>query len=116
MFLKIRTKEGSANPVFLVQAIRNTSSAIVPSVIREIEIWRVAVLTINRYAALPAALRAGGDRGGGLAPDHPDRNGRVAVAPAGCRAAGDLIRGRSAAAATGGRQHRLRVDPRDGGR
>ena len=34
----------------LVQAIRNTSSAIVPSVIREIEIWRVAVLMINRYA------------------------------------------------------------------
>jgi hypothetical protein len=50
MFLKIRAKEGSANPVFLVQAIRNTSSAIVPSVIREIEIWRVAVLMINRYA------------------------------------------------------------------
>src|SRR5438270_12037496 len=50
LLIKIRTKEGSANPVFLVQAIRNTSSAIVPSVIREIEIWRVAVLTINRYA------------------------------------------------------------------
>jgi hypothetical protein len=50
MFLKIRAKEGSANPVFLVQAIRNTSSAIVPSVIRVIEIWRVAVLMINRYA------------------------------------------------------------------
>ena len=47
---KIRTKEGSANPVFLVQAIRNTSSANVPSVIREIEIWRVAVLMVNRYA------------------------------------------------------------------
>jgi hypothetical protein len=50
MFLKVRAKEGSANPVFLVQAIRNTSSAIVPSVIREIEIWRLAVLMINRYA------------------------------------------------------------------
>jgi hypothetical protein len=50
MFLKVRAKEGSANPVFLVQAIRNTSSAIAPSVIREIEIWRVAVLLINRYA------------------------------------------------------------------
>ena len=48
--MKIRTKQGWANPVFLVQAIRNTSSAIVPSVIREIEIWRVAVLMINRYA------------------------------------------------------------------
>ena len=34
----------------LVQAIRKTSSAIVPSVIREIEIWRIAVLMINRYA------------------------------------------------------------------
>jgi hypothetical protein len=33
----------------LGQAIRNTSSANVPSVIREIEIWRVAVLMINRY-------------------------------------------------------------------
>jgi hypothetical protein len=43
-------KAGSVNPVFLVQAIRNTSSAIVPSVMREIEIWRVAVLMINRHA------------------------------------------------------------------
>src|ERR1700731_5262798 len=50
MFLKIRAKEGSANPVFLVQAIRNTRSAIVPSVIPEIEIWRVAVLMVSRYA------------------------------------------------------------------
>jgi hypothetical protein len=50
MFPKVQAKEGSANPVFLVQAIRNTSSAIVPSVIREIEIWRLAVLMINRYA------------------------------------------------------------------
>ena len=50
LLMKIRTKQGSANPVFLVQAIRNTSSAIVPSVIREIEIWRLAVLMINRYA------------------------------------------------------------------
>jgi hypothetical protein len=51
MFLKVRAREGSANPVFLVQAIRNASSAFVPSVIREIEIWRVAVLMVNRYAA-----------------------------------------------------------------
>jgi hypothetical protein len=29
---------------------RNVSSAIVSSVIREIEIWRVAVLMVNRYA------------------------------------------------------------------
>ena len=50
MFPKVQAKEGSANPVFLVQAIRNTSSAIVPSVIREIEIWRVAVLMLSRYA------------------------------------------------------------------
>jgi hypothetical protein len=34
----------------LGQAIRNASSAIVPSVIREIEIWRVAVLMVNRYS------------------------------------------------------------------
>jgi hypothetical protein len=32
------------------QAIRKTRSAIVLSVIRAIEIWRVAVLMINRYA------------------------------------------------------------------
>jgi hypothetical protein len=50
MFLKVRAKEGSANPVFLVQAIRNTRSAIVPSVIPEIEIWRAAVLMLSRYA------------------------------------------------------------------
>ena len=31
-------------------AIRNASSAIVPSVIREIEIWRAAVLMLSRYA------------------------------------------------------------------
>ena len=48
--MKLRTNEGSADPALLVQAIRNTSSAIVPSVIREIEIWRVAMLMINRYA------------------------------------------------------------------
>ena len=47
---KIRTDEGSTNPVLLGQVIRNISSAIVPSVIREIEIWRVAVLMVNRYA------------------------------------------------------------------
>ena len=43
-------QEGSASSASLGQAIRNTSSAIVPSMIREIEIWRVAVLMINRYA------------------------------------------------------------------
>ena len=32
------------------QAIRNTSSTIVPSVIQEIEIWRVAVLMIKRHS------------------------------------------------------------------
>jgi len=41
---------GSGAPRFVGQAIRKTSSAIVPSVIREIEIWRVAVLMVNRYA------------------------------------------------------------------
>jgi len=41
---------GSASSVFLGQAIRKTSSATVPSVIREIEIWRVALLMVNRYA------------------------------------------------------------------
>ena len=46
---KIRTNEGSAYPALLGQAIRNTSSAIFPGVIREIEIWRVAVLMVNRY-------------------------------------------------------------------
>jgi hypothetical protein len=50
MFPKVQAKEGSANPVFLVQAVRNTRSAIIPSVIREIEIWRAAVLMVNRYA------------------------------------------------------------------
>jgi hypothetical protein len=35
---------------FLGQAIRNISSAILLSVLREIEIWRVAVLMVNRYA------------------------------------------------------------------
>ena len=56
------------------QAIRNTSSAIVPSVIREIEIWRVAVLMVNRYADEAEAnsfmraeeLAAEGDRAGRL--------------------------------------------------
>jgi hypothetical protein len=32
------------------QAIRNTSYATVFSVIREIEIWRAAVLMLSRYA------------------------------------------------------------------
>lgn len=40
----------SASRMISGQAIRNTSSAIVPSVIREIEIWRVALLMLNRYA------------------------------------------------------------------
>ena len=47
---KIRTDEGPTNPVLLGQVIRNTNSANVPSVIREIEIWREAVLMVNRYA------------------------------------------------------------------
>ena len=32
------------------QAIRNRSPPILPGVIREIDIWRVAVLMVNRYA------------------------------------------------------------------
>jgi hypothetical protein len=36
--------------MILGQAIRNTSYATVFSLIREIEIWRVAVLMVNRYA------------------------------------------------------------------
>jgi len=48
--MKIRTKEGSASHVFLSQTIRNTIAASLPGVIREIEIWRVALLMINRYA------------------------------------------------------------------
>jgi hypothetical protein len=64
MFLKVRAKKGSASSVMLGQAIRNTSSAIVPSVIREIEIWRVAVLMINRYAdeAEANSFRRAGER------------------------------------------------------
>ena len=41
---------GSTNAVLLGQVIRNTNSANVPSVIREIEIWRAAVLMLSRYA------------------------------------------------------------------
>ena len=67
--MKIRTKEGSASPVFLGQAIRNTSSAIVPSVIREIEIWRVAVLMVNRYAD-EAETKASACRGASSGGDH----------------------------------------------
>jgi hypothetical protein len=40
----------SASPMIPGQAIRNTRSAIVLGVIPEIEIWRVAVRMINRYA------------------------------------------------------------------
>ena len=47
---KIRTKQGSTSPVFVDQAIRNGNASIVPTVIREVEIWRVAVLMVNRYA------------------------------------------------------------------
>jgi hypothetical protein len=46
-----RSGRKRVRPVLLLgQAIRNTRSPIVPSVIREIEIWRVAVLMVNRYA------------------------------------------------------------------
>ena len=45
MFLKVRAKEGSANPVFL-----SSNSKHKVCVIPEIEIWRVAVLMVSRYA------------------------------------------------------------------
>jgi hypothetical protein len=46
-------------------AIRNASSAIVPSVIREIEIWRAAVLMLSRYAGdAETKLAAEGDHAG----------------------------------------------------
>ena len=37
-------------PNFLGQELRNRSFANLPGVIREIDIWRVAVLMVNRYA------------------------------------------------------------------
>jgi hypothetical protein len=40
----------SASPMIRGQAIRNTSYATGFSVIREIEIWRAAVLMLSRYA------------------------------------------------------------------
>ena len=40
----------SVSPMTPGHAIRNASSAIVPGVVREIEIWRVALLMVNRYA------------------------------------------------------------------
>jgi hypothetical protein len=56
----------------LVQKAVTLSSTIVPSVIREIEIWRVAVLVVNRYAdeaklnslRRAAELRVDGDHAG----------------------------------------------------
>jgi hypothetical protein len=37
-------------PIFLSQELRNRRFANLPGVIREIDIWRVAVLMVNRYA------------------------------------------------------------------
>ena len=39
-----------SKPNFLSQELRNRSFANLPGVIREIDIWRVAVLMVNRYA------------------------------------------------------------------
>ena len=39
-----------SRPNFLSQELRNRSFANLPGVIREIDIWRVAVLMVNRYA------------------------------------------------------------------
>ena len=70
----------SASPMISGQAIRNTSYATVFSVIREIEIWRVAVLMVNRLRRrgrgekLHACRGASSGRrsrwGGYLASDH----------------------------------------------
>jgi hypothetical protein len=39
-----------SKPNFLSQELRNPSCANLAGVIREIDIWRVAVLMVNRYA------------------------------------------------------------------
>jgi hypothetical protein len=46
----IRSRLGEAQVAFLGRAFRNRSPPILPGVIREIDIWRVAVLMVNRYA------------------------------------------------------------------
>ena len=43
------TSGPSASPMSPGQSIRNRGSAIVLSVLREIEIWRVAALMVSRY-------------------------------------------------------------------
>ena len=48
--MKIQTNEGSAIPVFPGKQFGNINRATLPGVIREIDIWRVAVLMVNRYA------------------------------------------------------------------
>jgi hypothetical protein len=40
----------ASKPNFLSQELRNRDFANLPGVIREIDIWRVAVLMVNRYA------------------------------------------------------------------
>src|SRR5215469_15928231 len=46
----LTTSGPSASPMSPGQSIRNRGSAIVLSVLREIEIWRVAVLMVSRCA------------------------------------------------------------------
>jgi len=50
LLMKIRTNVGPACPCPFRSSNPKQSSATVPGVIREIEIWRVAVLMVNRYA------------------------------------------------------------------
>jgi hypothetical protein len=58
-----------SKPNFPSQELRNRTFAILPGVIREIDIWRVAVLMVNRYAD---AAEAKADRADELRPkgDH----------------------------------------------
>jgi hypothetical protein len=58
-----------SKPNFLSQELRNRSFANLPGVIQEIDIWRVAVFMVNRYADAAEAkadrradeLETGGD-------------------------------------------------------
>jgi hypothetical protein len=43
-------QQGFGHSLFSRQAIPNISRATLPGVMREIDIWRVAVLMVNRYA------------------------------------------------------------------
>ena len=49
-----------SKPNLLSQELRNRSFANLPGVIREIDIWRVAVLMVTRYADTPPKGRPTG--------------------------------------------------------